>query len=49
VRAAIADHAHTIIKTVPRRGYLFTADVTRHEHAGSRPQQRGPEAVTERC
>ena len=32
VRAAIADHEHKIIKTVPRRGYLFTADVTRHEH-----------------
>ena len=25
VRAAIADHEHKIIKTVPRRGYLFTA------------------------
>jgi len=47
VRAAIADHAHKIIKTVPRRGYLFTADVTRHEHAELRPQQSGPEAVTE--
>ena len=47
VRAAIADHEHTIIKTVPRRGYLFTADVTRHEHAEPRQQQSGPEAVTE--
>lgn len=46
VRAAIADHAHTIIKTVPRRGYLFTADFTRHEYAGAQPQQRGPETVT---
>ena len=36
VRAAIADHEHTIIKTVPRRGYLFAADVTRHEHAAAR-------------
>jgi adenylate cyclase len=47
VRAAIADHGHTIIKTVPRRGYLFTADVTRHEHAGPRQQPRGPAAVAE--
>src|SRR4051794_20835099 len=46
VRAAIADHAHKIIKTVPRRGYLFTADVTRHEHAEPR-QQSGREAMTE--
>src|SRR5205814_2797934 len=47
VRSAIADHEHTTIKTVPRRGYLFTADVTRHALAGPRQQQRGPEAVTE--
>ncbi|HTF74795.1 MAG TPA: tetratricopeptide repeat protein [Bradyrhizobium sp.] len=47
VRAAIADHEHKIIKTVPRRGYIFTADVTRHEHAEPRQQQSGPEAVTE--
>ena len=47
VRAAIADHEHKIIKTVPRRGYIFTADVTRHEHAELRPQQGGPEAATE--
>jgi len=47
VRAAIADHEHKIIKTVPRRGYIFTADVTRHEHAELRPQQGGPEVVTE--
>jgi adenylate cyclase len=46
VRAAIADHDHSIIKTVPRRGYLFTADVTRHEHARPRQEQSGPEAVT---
>jgi len=32
---------------VPRRGYIFTADVTRHEHAELRPQQGGPEVVTE--
>src|SRR4051794_15800091 len=47
VRAAIADHEHKIIKTVPRRGYLFTAEVTRHEHAEPREQQSGPGAVTE--
>ena len=29
VRAAIADHDHRIIRTVPRRGYLFTASVVR--------------------
>ena len=46
VRAAIADHDHSIIKTVPRRGYLFTADVTRHEHARPRQEQSGLEAVT---
>jgi len=46
VRAAIADHEHKIIKTVPRRGYIFTADVTRHEHAELRPQRGGPEAAT---
>lgn len=47
VRAAIADHEHKLIKTVPRRGYLFTADVSRHEHAGARPRRRDPETVTE--
>jgi adenylate cyclase len=47
VRAAIADYEHKIIKTVPRRGYLFTADVTRHEHAAPRQQQSGPGAATE--
>jgi adenylate cyclase len=46
VRAAIADHDHSIIKTVPRRGYLFTAGVTRHEHARPRQEQSGLEAVT---
>ena len=48
VRAAIADHQHKIIKTVPRRGYIFTADVTSHEHVESRRQQAGAQAVTER-
>src|SRR5258705_9372703 len=49
VRAAIADHEHKLIKTVPRRGYLFTADVSRHEHAGPRPQRHDLETVTERA
>jgi adenylate cyclase len=48
VRAAIADREHKIIKTVPRRGYLFTADVVRHERVEPRQQQSGPETVTER-
>jgi adenylate cyclase len=47
VRTAIADHEHTIIKTMPRRGYLFTADVIRHEDAEPRARPSGPEAVTE--
>lgn len=33
VRSAIADHDHRIIKTVPRRGYLFAADVAREADA----------------
>ena len=37
----------TIIKTVPRRGYLFTADVTRHERAEPDRSGAGPEVVTE--
>jgi adenylate cyclase len=49
VRAALADHEHTIIKTVPRRGYLFTADVTRHEHADPVQPESGPEVVTGRA
>jgi adenylate cyclase len=32
VRAAIGDHAHSIIKTVPRRGYLFAVDVVRQDN-----------------
>jgi adenylate cyclase len=31
VRAAIGDHDQAIIKTVPRRGYILNASVTRHE------------------
>ena len=46
VRAAIAEHEHTIIRTVPRRGYLFTADVTRHDHADPVQMESGPEVVT---
>jgi adenylate cyclase len=48
VRAAIADREHKIIKTVPRRGYLFTADVVRHERVEPLQQQCGPETMTER-
>src|SRR6185312_11928488 len=46
VRAAIADHEHKIIKTVPRRGYVFTADVTRHGHVEPQQQQGGRKALT---
>ena len=28
IRAALRDDAHRIIKTVPRRGYLFTAELS---------------------
>ena len=34
VRAAIGDHDQTIIKTMPRRGYLFSASVTRQAADG---------------
>jgi DNA-binding winged helix-turn-helix (wHTH) protein len=30
VRRALSDTPHRIIRSVPRRGYLFTAEVTRH-------------------
>ncbi len=49
IRRAIGDQDQRIIKTVPRRGYLFAADVTRHEHDEPRRQQSGAEAVTERA
>jgi DNA-binding winged helix-turn-helix (wHTH) protein len=42
-----ADHEHKIIKTVPRRGYIFTADVIRHGYAEPRRQRTGAGAVTE--
>ncbi len=38
VRAAIADHDHRIIKTVPRRGYLFTANVVRAADVDARTE-----------
>jgi len=50
VRAAIADHDHRIIKTVLRRGYLFTAsvvrkgDVDRREDAGAAAPKRLPDS-----
>ena len=31
LRRALEDHAQLLLKTVPRRGYVFTADVTRSE------------------
>ncbi len=48
VRAAIADHDHRVIKTVPRRGYLFTPDVTRQEDAEALRQDADAEAAPER-
>ena len=48
VRAAIADRDHKIIKTVPRRGYLFTADVTRDGYLGVQVEDAGSEAESER-
>jgi DNA-binding winged helix-turn-helix (wHTH) protein len=42
VRHALADEAHRIIKTVPRRGYLFSVEPSGHpstSHAPTRPDQ----------
>jgi DNA-binding winged helix-turn-helix (wHTH) protein len=36
VRRAIGDRDQTIVKTVPRRGYIFTAEVTAQESVGDR-------------
>jgi adenylate cyclase len=36
VRAAIADRHHRVIKTVPRRGYIFTSNVTGEEQVDAR-------------
>jgi adenylate cyclase len=49
VRTAISDRNQTIIKTVPRRGYLFTADVTRPGYAEPQQQHSGAEGVFERA
>jgi adenylate cyclase len=38
VRLAIGDSERTIIRTVPRRGYLFTATVTSEQPAAPRPE-----------
>lgn len=35
VRAAIGDHEHTLIRTVPRRGYMFDAPVTKEAVAAN--------------
>ena len=48
VRAAIADHEHKVIKTVPRRGYLFAADVTRNGYPGAQVQDASSKAESER-
>jgi adenylate cyclase len=45
VRAAIADHHHRIIRTVPRRGYLFSARVAREGEVGGRKSDTGGEPV----
>lgn len=36
VRAAIGDHEHTLIRTVPRRGYILEAPVTKEALAADR-------------
>jgi adenylate cyclase len=51
VRAAIADHDHTMIKTVPRRGYLLAAHVVREadacsEDAGTQAPARIPDSAS---
>ena len=48
VRRAIGDQDQQVIKTVPRRGYLFAADVSRHEHAAPRQQPRDVDVGTAR-
>jgi adenylate cyclase len=49
VRTAIADHDHTIIKTVLRRGYLFTAVVGRLGGAEPPQELSGAKAASERA
>ena len=44
VRAAIADHDHRIIRTVPRRGYLLTASVVREADVDARKEDAGAAA-----
>ena len=43
IRAALRDDAHRIIKTVPRRGYLFTAELSDEQRDG-RPSTTGSRA-----
>jgi adenylate cyclase len=45
VRRAIGDRDQTVVKTVPRRGYIFTAEVAAQEPADRRA---GPGAALER-
>ena len=42
VRHAIDDHARSIIRTVPRRGYIFTASVVETEPSGDTALSRAP-------
>ena len=42
VRHAIDDHARSIIRTVPRRGYIFTASVVETEPGGDTALSRAP-------
>ena len=42
VRHAIDDHARSIIRTVPRRGYIFTASVVEFEPGSDTTVQRAP-------
>jgi DNA-binding winged helix-turn-helix (wHTH) protein/Flp pilus assembly protein TadD len=42
LRRALGDDAHTLIKTVPRRGYLFEADVTVENSRSDYHHAHGP-------
>jgi hypothetical protein len=42
VRHAIDDHTRSIIRTVPRRGYIFTATVSETEPRGDTTVSRAP-------
>ena len=46
IRKALSDDAQRLIRTVPRRGYLFAAPVATLIPEPPRPQAAGPEVVT---